>query len=178
MLSRMSLGVVGYGRLGKMVARYGLCFGMKVLYYDPYVDEHDLGIQRVHSLEELVAKSDVTTVHIPHDPETETLFDQNIFSRFKRGSYFVNTSRGEIVDHTALLEALKKGTLAGAALDVFEGEFVPEFQIENHPLWKYATKEHTLLITPHIGGSTVDAWSLTEEFTILKIIEALAINTQ
>lgn len=178
MLSRMSLGVAGYGRLGSMVANYGKCFGMTVRYYDPYVSQSDPSIQRIDSLVELVKISDVVTIHIPHEPETEKLFNKEIFSHFKKGSYLINTSRGELIDHKALLESLKNGTLAGAALDVFEGEFTPEFQdtLKDHPLLKYAQDHDNLIITPHIGGSTIDAWRLTEEYTIKKIIEALNLN--
>ncbi|MEW5725752.1 MAG: NAD(P)-dependent oxidoreductase, partial [Thermodesulfobacteriota bacterium] len=97
MLSRMSLGVAGYGRLGRLVASYGLSFGMKVRYYDPYVTEAAAGIERAGSLVELVEQSDIVTVHIPHEPETEGLFDREVFSRFREGAYFINTSRGELV---------------------------------------------------------------------------------
>ena len=174
MLSRMSLGVAGCGRLGGMVAKYGKCFSMTVCYYDPFVSEEDVGIKRASSLEELVSMSDIVTVHIPHEPETENLFGRELFSHFKNGSYFINTSRGKLVDHEALLYCLEDGTLAGAALDVFEDEFKPGFTIVNHPLWKYAQENDNLILTPHIGGSTVDAWRLTEEHTIALVLEVLA----
>jgi D-3-phosphoglycerate dehydrogenase len=175
MLSRMSLGIAGYGRLGSMVASYGKCFDMKVRYYDPNVSSDDPDIERVDSLEELVAASDVVTIHIPHEPETENLFNEKIFARFKEGSYLVNTSRGEIVDSMALLNALKSGKLAGAALDVLDGEFEQGFvgRVRQHPLVEYARAHDNLLITPHIGGSTVDAWRLTEEHTINLILKSL-----
>lgn len=175
MLSRMSLGVAGLGRLGTMVASYGKCFGMTVRYYDPFVSNSQLGIARKESLEELVQVSDIITIHIPHLQETENMFNKNIFAHFKKGSYLINTSRGELVDHKALLECLLDGTLAGAAVDVFEGEFEPEFpkRLREHPLYQYAHEHSNLIITPHIGGSTVDAWSLTEEFTIKKVVDFL-----
>jgi D-3-phosphoglycerate dehydrogenase len=173
MLSRMSLGVAGYGRLGKMVANYGKCFGMTVRYYDPFVSVHDDGIERVFSLKELVSTSDIVTIHIPHETETENLFGREVFSYFKKGSYFINTSRGELVDHEALLSFLKDATLAGAALDVFEDEFKSGFTILEHPLWQYAREHDNLILTPHIGGSTVDAWRQTEEYTISLVLAAL-----
>lgn len=175
MLSNMTLGIAGCGRLGSMTASYGRCFGMRVKYYDPFVSGNDLGAERVASLKELVQSSDIVTVHIPHEKATENLFNKEIFSHFRRGSYFINTSRGELVDHEALLECLTDGRLAGAALDVFEGEFEPEFgkNLKNHPLWQYAQSHDNLILTPHIGGSTVDAWRLTEEFTIKMIIDTL-----
>jgi D-3-phosphoglycerate dehydrogenase len=173
MLSRMSLGIAGYGRLGKMVGKYGLSFGMEVCYFDPDVKEESEGAKRVDSLEELVEKSDIVTIHIPHKPETEKLFDRAIFSRFKKGAYLINTSRGELVDNEALLECLRNGQLAGAAVDVLDEEFEPEFKttVLEHPLVRYASRNPNLIITPHIGGSTKDAWHMTQEYTIRKIVE-------
>lgn len=176
MLSRMNLGVVGLGRLGKMVARYGKSFGMKVYYYEQ--DEKTItanDLIKLNSLEELVASSDIVTVHINLTEENRGLFNKRIFSQFKDGSYFINTSRGEVIDFSALLDCLKSGKLAGAALDVFEEEFNKGFQdyLKNHPLLDYAKTHDNLIITPHIGGSTYDAWKETEEHTIRLILENL-----
>ncbi len=179
MLSRMRLGIVGLGRLGFMVARFGLSFGMDVSYYDPFVTLGYPGLVKVENLCALVEKNDIVTVHVPHEPETEKLFDATIFSRFKRGAYFINTSRGELVDHVALLQSLEDGILAGAALDVFEDEFKPGFQsgLCKHPLWLYAKSHDNLILTPHIGGSTLDAWAETEEYAIRTIINSLSDDT-
>ncbi len=168
MLSRLSLGIVGLGRLGSLVACYGRAFGMTVRYYDPYVESQAEGIERLTSLQDLVSVSDIVTIHIPHEPETENIFDQAVFSCFKKGSYLINTARGELIDWGAFLQALHDGRLAGAALDVFEGEFVPGFndRFPSHPVLDYARTHHNLILTPHIGGSTVDAWRLTEAHTI------------
>lgn len=168
MLSRMSLGIVGHGRLGTMVARYGKSFGMTVRYYDPYVDYSTEGAERIDSLRGLVALSDVVTVLVPHEKETTGMFDRDVFSSFKPGSYFVNTARGELVDWKALLDALRSGQVAGAALDVFEGEFAPGFaeRFPVHPFLEYARTHDNVILTPHIGGSTVDAWRETEACAI------------
>lgn len=178
MLSRMSLGVAGLGRLGKLVASYGVAFGMDVKYYDPFVEKSPVeGVTRLSSMESLVESSDIVTIHIPHEPETENLFSAEMFDKFKDGAFFVNTSRGELVDHDALLKALESGKLAGAAVDVLDGEFDPDFvnKVLDQPLVKYAQEHDNLIITPHIGGSTLDAWSLTQEYTIAKIIEGLGL---
>ena len=150
MLSRMSLGVAGLGRLGKLVASYGAAFGMEVRYYDPFVDQAAPGVIRVNSLEELVSLSDVVSVHIPHEKETENLFSAQVFGKFKDGAFFVNTSRGELVDHDALLKALESGKLAGAAVDVLDGEFAPDFgsKVLDQPLVKYAADHDNVIITP------------------------------
>jgi phosphoglycerate dehydrogenase-like enzyme len=170
MLSRMSLGVVGYGRLGKMVGKYGQGMGMNVGFYDPFVKTND-DVTRYHTLEDLVRASDVVTLHVPHEKETENLFDDNVFAEFRSDAYFVNTARGELIDHDALLHALMEGKLAGAALDVIEGEFDPGFQVQRNRLWDYAVQNDNLILTPHIGGSTRDAWAETEQHTVKKVLK-------
>jgi D-3-phosphoglycerate dehydrogenase len=175
MLSSMRLGIVGLGRLGSMVARYGKAFGMAVSYYDPYVDKAPDGVCRFDRLDGLVADSDVVTIHVPHEQETEGMFNREVFERFKPGAYLINTARGELVDWEALLEALRSGHLAGVATDVFEGEFVPGFaeRFPSHPVLEYARAHNNLILTPHIGGSTIDAWRLTEAHAIDMALEFL-----
>jgi D-3-phosphoglycerate dehydrogenase len=176
MLSSMSLGIIGLGRLGGMVARYGQCFGMKVEYYDPYVASPPFAdVQRLASLIDLVAQNDVVSLHAPHNDETHNMLDREVFLNFKKGSYFINTARAEIVDFDALFEALVSERLAGAAMDVIEGEFQRGFSgsraFYEHKLLEYARTHDNLLITPHIGGSTTDAWEKTEQYTIRKILD-------
>lgn len=168
MLSSLSLGIAGHGRLGTMVACYGKAFGMKVRYFDPYVEVSSEGAERVPTLTSLVEQSDVVTILVPHEKETERLFSAEIFARFRSGSYLINTARGELIDWNALLENLQSGRLAGAALDVFDDEFAPDFaeHFAHHPLLQYAREHDNLIVTPHIGGSTVDAWRLTEAHAI------------
>jgi D-3-phosphoglycerate dehydrogenase / 2-oxoglutarate reductase len=177
MLSRMSLGIIGLGRLGRMVARSASAMGMQVHYYDPYIAQPPLGTttyRRSDTLENLVSRCDVTSIHVPMAAENRHLLDRRIFEQFKPGAYLVNTARGEIVDSTALIGALETGRLAGAALDVLDGEFEPGFegQVLEHPLVRYAKEHDNLLITPHIAGSTQDAWHLTQRFTVEQAIVA------
>ncbi len=177
MLSRMSLGIVGFGRLGSMLGKYAAGLGMKISCFDPLLENRTLaaaGVLAVDSLEQLVEKVDVVSVHVHLNPSTRGMFNEQVFSHFREGSYFVNTSRGEIVDDGALVRALESGRLAGAALDVLSGEFDPGFQSQarEHTLIRYAVEHSNLLITPHIGGSTQDAWSLTQAHTIHKAIVA------
>ncbi len=175
MLSNMSIGIVGLGRLGFKVAQMARTFEMEVFYYDPYVDKKYPGIQKISTLGQLVSKVDVVSVHVPHEKETENMFNDEIFSMFKNDSFFINTSRGELVDHCALLSFLKNKKLKGAAIDVIENEFQENFSytLKENSLWKYSQENTNLIITPHIGGSTKDAWQATERRVIEKIIDFL-----
>lgn len=169
MLSSMSIGIIGLGRLGGMVARYARAFGMRdIRYYDIVEKPPMKGVVAVDSLEALVDNCDIVTLHAPHEPENEGMISRKLLQGFKPGSWFVNTARGELVDWEALIAALQSGGLAGAALDVFQGEFEPGFLqgFPQHPVLEYAKTHDNLLFTPHIGGSTVDAWRLTEGHTI------------
>jgi len=177
MMSKMSIGIAGLGRLGKLVAQYAKAFQMpKILYYDPFVENCEIaGIEKANSLDELVCQCDIITIHIPAKKETYKIFNKELFSKFKPGSYLINTSRAELVDENAMLEALETGKLAGAAIDVFEGEFEMNHDelLRKSPLLAYAKTHNNFLITPHIGGSTIDAWKLTEQRIIDKILEQL-----
>lgn len=145
------MGLVGLGAIGSAVARLAKAFGMKVLAYDPYVPEErarELGVELV-SLDDLLKSSDFLSIHAPLTPETKGLIGREELSKMKDGSFLINTSRGGIVDEEALLEALRSGKLAGAALDVYLNEPPPP----DHPLLKL----DNVICTPHVGGSTVDA---------------------
>ncbi len=162
MLSRLDLGIVGLGRLGRKMAEFGQAFGMMVRYYDPYVEAEADSPERIADLGDLIAASDAVTIHAPANDETEDLLDAGMIGRFRPGAVLINTARAELVDEAALLQALEAGRLAGAALDVLGGEYGPDFDAAGHPLVRYAQSHDNLLLTPHIGGSTFDAWSETQ----------------
>jgi D-3-phosphoglycerate dehydrogenase len=179
MLSRLTLGVVGLGRLGRLVAVYCNALGMKINYHDLGPDATAMKEWRYYAdLGNLIENSDIVTIHLPLTKETEGLFNADMFNKFRRGSCLVNTSRGEILDSRALLTGLKKRKPAFAALDVLDGEFTPGFndKVKDHPLVQYAKTHDNLLLTPHIGGSTIDAWRETERYTIRLILENLKEN--
>lgn len=163
-----TLGIVGYGRLGRMVAQYGRAFGMRVLVFDPYVQVEDF--TQVDSLQALCARSDVISLHVPLNEETRHLFDAAIFAQCKAGAVLINTSRGAVIDSAALLAALRAGQIGGAALDVVDGELSPE-SLPAHPLLQYAREHDNLIITPHIGGATVESMAKTEAFMAQKLYD-------
>jgi len=162
MLSRSTLGIVGLGRLGRKMARYAEAFGMTVKYYDPFVAQPGGGPERFTDLGDLVAASDIVSLHAPANDETQGLLSRAVIERFPPHSVLINTARAELVDEAALLAALQGGAIAGAALDVLDGEYAPDFDASAHPLVQYAKSHDNLIITPHIGGSTSDAWSETQ----------------
>jgi phosphoglycerate dehydrogenase-like enzyme len=179
MLSRSSLGIVGLGRLGRMMAVYGTALGMKIHYHDLQAKEGASDVWIYHQqIESLVSVSDVITLHLPLDQTTRGLFGPDLLARFREGSCLINTSRGEIVDSQALIAGLKMGKPGCAAVDVLDGEFDPGFEkmVKDHPLVQYAADHDNLLITPHIGGSTKDAWGETEAFTIQMTLEYLNVR--
>ncbi len=148
MLRGRTLGVIGCGRIGTWVSRYAAAFEMKVLGYDPLVSTLPDTFEPV-DLDTLLATSDMVTLHVELQRGRATSARTGSASlRMKRGAVLVNTSRGELVDEAALLDALKSGHLSGAGLDVLQGE--PD--IDDHPLVGYAREHPNLVITPHIGG--------------------------
>ena len=171
MLSNMTLGIIGIGRIGALVASYGSAFGMKVCYFSP--STIDPAYTRCDTLTDLAKVSDVVSLHAHLTAETEKMIDKQFFSVMKPGSFFINTARGAIVDEDALLAVLENGRLAGAALDVFAQEYQPDFQtsLPQSPLIQYARSHDKLLLTPHYAGATVDAWEMTQRKTIELIID-------
>lgn len=141
------LGLVGFGEIGQAVARRAAGFAMQVSYWSrsPRPKAEALGAQHVRGLEQLVASSDVISLHIPLNNETRHLFDAALLARFKPGAVLVNTARGAVVDETALVAALKSGQIGAAGLDVFEDE--PRI----HP---GLTALDQVVLAPHIGSAT------------------------
>jgi len=167
-------GIIGFGRLGEIVADLFLAFGMKVLAYDVKSELSHPGVEFTNSMEDLVSQSDVISVHVIYNKKTHHIIDEDILKRCKKGAYLVNTARGGIVDEAAMLKALKNGWLKGAALDVLQGEHNIS---DVHPLIQYAKENRNLLIVPHIGGNTYESFVKTEHFIAGKIIEIIQTKT-
>lgn len=165
-----TIGIIGYGRLGKIVASYCRAFRMKVMIYDPFVKVNDVSLRVVDTLEEVFHSADFITLHLPLNAATTGLIDRTVLSGMKPGSYLINTSRGEIVVEDHLLEALTHKKIAGAALDVLCDE--EYFSVDN-PLVQFAQNSENLLLTPHIGGCTWESMSKCEEFMAKKLIDAI-----
>ena len=144
------LGLIGLGRVGTLVAKKAQGLGMITLAYDPFVSKErgqSIGVELLE-LPELLARVDFITVHTPMTRGTAHLIDREQFALMKRGVRVVNCARGGIIDETALYEAIQLGTVAGAALDVFEHEPPGDLPLIKHP---------AVLCTPHLGASTEEA---------------------
>jgi len=145
-----TLGVIGFGRIGAAVAQRAKAFDMKVIGYDPLVKAEDIkarGGEPV-SMDELLSKSDMITMHLPLTADTKGMLNEAAFGKMKQGVYIICAARGGVIDETALLAALNSGKVAGAALDVFATEPPGLTDLVAHP---------KVVCTPHIGAQTVEA---------------------
>lgn len=141
-LSGMVWGVLGFGRIGRRLAELLQAFSVKVLVYDPYVQDTG-SFRKFTDLRDFFSSSDIVSIHVPLTPQTKGIVGKHELAGFS--GYLINTSRGGVVDESALFHALKEGALSGAALDVFENE-----PPADSPLLSL----DTLILTPHLGGST------------------------
>lgn len=152
-----TLGVIGFGRIGKATAKLALGIGMKVIYHDPFIEEASINVRffddrsvgfdfKSQSKEDVLSVSDFITLHVP--AQKEYIIGKREFELMKQGVGIVNAARGGVLDEVALVDALEDGKIAFAGLDVFESEPSPEIRILMHP---------KISLTPHIGGATGEA---------------------
>ncbi len=166
-LSEKTLAIIGLGRIGRRVARKAHGLDMRVIAYDPYLapSAYDGPATLVETFDELLAAADFVTLHVPLTGETRNMIDAGALARLKPSCRLVNTSRGCVIDELALCHALREGTLAGVALDVFEREPLAS----DHPL---LAAPNTLL-TPHVGGLTAEAMSNVSQQVARGVIDTL-----
>lgn len=155
------LGILGLGRIGGALAKRAKPFDMKILYHNrkkiTKTKEKRLGVKYV-SFEDLIEKSDVISIHVPHSKQTDQLFNKKIFKKMKKSCFLINTARGKIINERHLIEALQNKIIAGAGLDVFESEPIGK----QNPL----TKIENVSLAPHIGSSTKETREKMAEITI------------
>jgi len=157
------LGVIGMGRIGQVVASKAAQFGMKIAYHNPTPREFP-GYQNM-SLDHLLATSDVISVHVPLTPQTRRLIDRTAFSRMKRSAYFINTSRGAVIDEEGLAWALREGIIKGAGLDVYEDE--PNV----HP--GLLALENVVLV-PHMASATAETRAAMYDLVARNVVAVLS----
>lgn len=172
-----NIGIIGYGRLGKIVSNYALAFGMNVLVNDikkeSITNIESKGIKN-SELDDLLETADVVVLLASWSEENNNFFNESMFKKMKAMSYFINTSRGEMVALDSLLQRLRDGHLAGAALDVLNGDSSWYEKINNnHAAIQYAQNNNNLILTPHMGGYSTEAIARTRKFVLEKFINIL-----
>jgi D-3-phosphoglycerate dehydrogenase len=148
-----TLGIIGYGNIGSQVSVLAEAFGMKVIFYDTETRLPLGNATDAKSLKEVLASSDIVSLHVPETPQTKNLINKNNIRQFKKGAILINYARGEVVELPALAKALKEGLLSGAAIDVFPVEPEKNGDAFSSPLQGLPN----VILTPHIGGSTEEA---------------------
>lgn len=162
-----TLGILGLGRVGVLVAQRSLAMGMRLMAFDPYVSSErarQMGVELASSVEEVMAEADFLTIHLPKTPETLGLLNAELLAKAKPGLRIINTARGGIIDELALSEAIAAGKVAGAALDVFTEE-----PTTNSPLFGL----DSVIVTPHLGASTAEAQDKAGQTIAEQVILAL-----
>lgn len=172
-LAGKTFGIVGFGRLGNIVAKYANAFGMNVWACDPYVPARAMrrwGVKKV-SMETAFKQSDVVSLHVLLTDGTHDLVKEKHLKMMKPTAYFINTARAELIEPGALYKALKNRWIAGAAIDVMRDERPNGGHLEKDPLWQYAKTRKNLIIVPHIGGTTYEAMAVTQEFIAAQVLK-------
>ena len=146
-----TLGIVGFGRIGQLVATRARAFNMRVIAFDPFVSAEryrELGVEKAENSEEIYAQADFITIHLPKTPETQNWLNAEAFAQMRDGVRILNVARGGLIDEAALGDALDSGKVGGAALDVFPSEPMTENPLFANP---------KVIVTPHLGASTAEA---------------------
>ena len=166
----LKIGIIGYGRLGKMMFNFCKAFGADVMIYDPYVrdqlSDSFLLNNWCTSLEQLFEFSDVISLHVHVTDETKYMINKDLFSSINKDCYIINTSRGEIVNENDIVEGLKSGTITGYGTDVVENEFD---DLSKSPIIKAMNSGENVIIVPHVGGMTIEGQTKAYKWAINKL---------
>ena len=168
-LAGKTLGILGLGRIGKAVSKRANTFGMKIIYHNRNRLARKIEISthsKYESLNGLLRKSDVVSIHVPYTKQTHQLVDMKFLKKMKNTSFLVNTARGMIIKEKDLVSALRKKIIAGVALDVFENEPIGK----NHPF----TKMQNVVLAPHVGSSTIETRKKMTDLTVKNLELALS----
>tara|TARA_R110002020_G_scaffold17760_8_gene61979 strand:+ start:4429 stop:5352 length:924 start_codon:yes stop_codon:yes gene_type:complete len=156
----LNIGIIGYGRLGKMMFNYCKAFGANVYVYDPYVSH------TFSNLEEIFTKCDVISLHVHVTDENKYMINKDLFGYINKDCYIINTSRGEIVNENDIVEGLKSKTITGYGTDVVENEFD---DLTKSPIIKAMNEGENIIVTPHVGGMTIEGQTKAYEWSINKL---------
>ena len=165
MLNGKTLGIIGCGRIGQWMARYGNAFGMNCIGYDPYLNIFPPHLKQ-SNMEELLRNSDFITLHVNYEKSLEKFIDEKEFNLMKKGAVFINTSRGALINEKILLKKIQEGHLSAVGLDVLSDEPF----VEKSKILKQYKNYKNIIITPHIGGFSPDALKVVLEFCSKELI--------
>lgn len=168
-LKGKTVGLIGYGFMGQQMAKKLRGFEVNVIAYDKYKTGFGDQFVREVSMEEIVKHSDVLSLHVPLTKETRQMVNEEYFFHFKKPFFFINTARGEIVDTTAVLDAITKGKILGAGLDVLETEKFPA--LGEQPWYNQLSNNDKVILTPHVGGWTFDSYRKISEVLAEKLAD-------
>lgn len=156
----LKIGIIGYGRLGKIMDKYCKAFGAQTFIYDPYVNAPQT------PLGQMFQECDVISLHVHVTDETKYMINKDLFGFIKKDCYIINTSRGEIVNENDIVEGLKSGVITGYGTDVIENEFD---DITKSPIIKAMNEGKNIIVTPHIGGMTIEGQTKAYKWSIDKL---------
>ena len=169
-----TIGIIGFGSVGGLMAKYCKAFGMKIITFDPYKIISDPEVEQINDLDSLLQRSDVVSLHASKNDHNHHLINKRSFELMKDSCIFINTSRGGLVDEKAMLEALKDSKIMGAGVDVLEGELSNKREdIIDIANLNELNNYKNLFITPHLGGSTFEGRTKRSEFTTQLIVDYL-----
>jgi D-3-phosphoglycerate dehydrogenase / 2-oxoglutarate reductase len=172
---KKTIGIVGMGRLGTLMAKYCRAFNMDVVFYDPYVEKSLVADCKKVTFDELLSQSDIISIHATLTKETHHMFNGNAFSKMKAGVYIINTARGQLIDEPVLLGALMAGNIAGFAADVLADELAFDGRgFKEYPLVDYAKTHENVIIVPHTGGMTHESRENTDVFIASKLQKVIS----
>jgi D-3-phosphoglycerate dehydrogenase len=155
----LNIGIIGYGRLGKLMDNYCKAFGAKTYIYDPKLDIEQTNLQ------DMFSECDVISLHVHVSNETRYMIDYELFKLSNKELFLINTSRGEIVKEYDIVRALNENLLTGYGTDVLENEFD---DIKKSPIIKAMNSGHNIIVTPHVGGMTIEGQTLAYKYAINK----------
>lgn len=172
-LGNKTVGIIGYGNVGKALVKRLKAFECKVLIYDKYIKEYEFGYEQKASLKEVFEKCDIISLHVPLTDETRGWVNDDFLNSFKQNIYLINTARGEVVVNSAIVKHLKSGKLLGVALDVLENEKLDSLMDKGLQDFNYLIKTDKVILTPHVGGWSVESYYKINKVLVEKLEEVL-----
>ena len=173
-----TLGIFGFGRLGKWMARYGNAFNMSVITYSPHIDAAECKKLNCRPVDfaTLLSESDIVSINAHYTEETRNIFNKEAFKQMKKSAYIVNTAAGGIVEENDLVDALEEGVIAGYGTDVLADELHFDEDFSNNRLVEYAKTHENAIVVPHTGGMTHESREATDIFLAKKLVEYVQSN--